>query len=158
RAPTGSLPNPTSPQRQQGKDWPLLALRAGEQESSLGDPMNTHARNPEPTSSPSTLSGILSLPSSDASLPAEPGSNLTPPPQRCLGEQLTVPELDASSAKLRLPRVVGKYVLLEQVLVGGMGVVYKAHDTELDRIVALKMIKGGLLATDEEIARFRYEA
>jgi serine/threonine-protein kinase len=53
---------------------------------------------------------------------------------------------------------VGKYVLLEEVKSGGMGVVYKARDTELDRIVALKMIKGGLLATDEEMQRFRREA
>jgi serine/threonine-protein kinase len=39
-----------------------------------------------------------------------------------------------------------------------MGIVYKAHDTELDRIVALKMIKGGLLATDKEVLRFQQEA
>jgi hypothetical protein len=39
-----------------------------------------------------------------------------------------------------------------------MGVVYKARDTDLDRIVALKMIKGGLLATAEEVVRFHQEA
>jgi serine/threonine-protein kinase len=54
--------------------------------------------------------------------------------------------------------MVGKYAILEEVQVGGMGIVYKAQDTELDRIVALKIIKGGLLATTEEIARFRQEA
>jgi serine/threonine-protein kinase len=54
--------------------------------------------------------------------------------------------------------MVGKYAILEEVQAGGMGIVYKAHDTELDRIVALKMIKGGLLATTEEIVRFRHEA
>src|SRR5262249_34149171 len=67
-------------------------------------------------------------------------------------------EPNAAAPALRLPRNVGKYRLLEEILAGGMGVVYKAHDAELDRIVALKMIKGGVLATDEEVLRFHQEA
>jgi serine/threonine-protein kinase len=71
---------------------------------------------------------------------------------------MTVADPNAAAPGLRLPRTVGKYRLLEEVQAGGMGVVYKAHDTKLDRIIALKMIKGGLLATDEEVFRFRQEA
>src|SRR5438105_9598381 len=52
----------------------------------------------------------------------------------------------------------GKYELVEQVAAGGMGVVYKARDTVLDRIVALKTIRTGVLAQPAEVDRFYLEA
>jgi hypothetical protein len=52
----------------------------------------------------------------------------------------------------------GKYHLLEQVAAGGMGVVYKALDPVLDRVVALKTIRAGVLARPEEVERFYLEA
>jgi tRNA A-37 threonylcarbamoyl transferase component Bud32 len=55
-------------------------------------------------------------------------------------------------------RPFAKYQLLDVVAQGGMGVVYKAHDTVLGRTVALKMIRSGALAHPEEIARFTREA
>jgi predicted Ser/Thr protein kinase len=64
----------------------------------------------------------------------------------------------AGTSPSELPEQFGRYRILKKLGQGGMGAVYLAHDTQLDRQVALKVPNFGPEAGPEALARFHREA
>lgn len=81
-------------------------------------------------------------------------------PEERIGPQPTnksEPGLPDASCATRV-HYFGDYELLQEVACGGLGIVYKARQVSLHRIVALKMILAGRLAGEAAVKRFHLEA
>lgn len=57
-----------------------------------------------------------------------------------------------------MPEELGRYKILEEIGQGGFAIVYRARDTELDRLVALKELRTSLLHDSDWVRRFKREA
>ena len=55
-------------------------------------------------------------------------------------------------------QTLSHYRILDKLGQGGMGIVYKAEDTKLDRIVAIKVLPASALSNEADRARFYREA
>ena len=51
-----------------------------------------------------------------------------------------------------------RYEIIEKIGAGGMSIVYKAKDTRLQRIVAIKELREGFVQDEEFVSKFRKEA
>ena len=138
-----------------------------------GDETTRQESRPDPASTSSTAGSLMEFPS-----PGET-ADLSPADRASLGAstEATDPEAEAPDSTLSRsgtdgsppqetygthggayrPTIPG-YELLEKLGEGGMGVVYLARQTGLNRMVAVKMIRGGQQARPEHFARFRLEA
>ena len=73
-------------------------------------------------------------------------------------EPLARVECPNCGEKVRADRKFDHFVILETVGIGGMGTVYKARDTLLDRFVALKLLRKDLEGGLDSTAELRQEA
>jgi serine/threonine protein kinase len=74
------------------------------------------------------------------------------------GAVLLVDEVEEQQPRLKKGQQVGSYLILDRLGAGGMGEVYRAKDSRLERTVALKVLSPDISADKRRMQRFRQEA
>ena len=147
------------------KSWSARTDRA---HPSLGSGIGVPAKGDSSGSNPPPApdSDAPTLVDSGGSSRASQGSIASPDPDATLVDGMLSPlPTVASHTRARVPTATlrpgdvlgGRYEILKLLGEGGMGAVYKAQDRELDRPVALKLIRVGLASHPSILARFKQE-
>ncbi len=148
-------------------DWiesmagPMLAQadESGRGVSGPNKPEGQELSGPESSADPNAVTIPVGRTGAGEGRSLSPDESTLPPPVRSITRQgsfSALPNLDNTQATL--PCRFGDYVLEKVLGRGGMGVVYLATQSNLNRQVAVKMIRSGALASDDEVIRFYAEA
>jgi eukaryotic-like serine/threonine-protein kinase len=86
------------------------------------------------------------------------GSFLAEPILTPDGEATVSVTQSTASRHVRAGTKLGRYSIIEPLGAGGMGVVYRARDEKLERVVAIKLLAPGVFTGDEARRRFHKEA
>src|SRR5262245_16492776 len=113
----------------------------------------------DPTRCPADAPAEEGRPTPDSVSVAAGDEHATRYPASATRQEAPLAPLSTGQADVvRLPHDLGDYILLEKIAEGGMGVVYKARQQNPNRLVALKMIRSGQFANEDDVRRFRQEA
>jgi len=102
--------------------------------------LDAHSEIPHPSEAPTLIEGSVGVPSRPKSSPKAPAGNWS--------NAFALPAGTVLGSRYEILRLLGE---------GGMGAVYKAKDTELDRVIALKVIRPELASNPEILQRFKQE-
>lgn len=105
---------------------------------------------PVPASDPAFADAAVTLADVDATF-ADGGPVLSSFSRKIVRLNPPIPHLGTGEV------LAARYEILQLLGEGGMGAVYKAHDRELDRVVALKLIRSDLASNPAIVARFKQE-